>query len=115
MLDVHDRVYGIPISLAETKDFYGFFDNYKLFELKSSGPFYSWHKGGDTTKTTSRINRCFGNGDWMNVKGYVCSKYLNPGIFFIVAPCLSIISIREVEDHSNFLITWMSILVSFLW
>ncbi|XP_056688426.1 uncharacterized protein [Spinacia oleracea] len=75
-----DRVNGGIVTLAEIKVFSEFVDSYQLYELQSKGHFYSWHKGGDITKTASRIDRCLGNGEWMNVKGDVCSEYLNSSL-----------------------------------
>lgn len=88
-LDVQDRVNGAQACWDEIKDFVEFIDTYKLFELRSRGHFYSWHKGGDINKTASRIDRCFGNEVWMSDQGSVCSEYLN----------------ASISDHSPILIT----------
>ncbi|KNA12723.1 hypothetical protein SOVF_123320 [Spinacia oleracea] len=89
VLDVQDRINRTDVTVAEIKDFNEFIDNCEFFESKSSGHFYSWHKGGDGNKTASRIDRSFGNAPWMSQKGVVCTEYLNPGI----------------SDHSPLLIT----------
>ncbi|XP_056688579.1 uncharacterized protein [Spinacia oleracea] len=80
ILAVQDRINGTAVTLAEIKDFGEFVDKYVLTELKSTGHVFSWHKGGDGTKTTSRIDRCLGNVEWMDKKSLVCTEYLNAGI-----------------------------------
>ncbi|XP_021860322.1 uncharacterized protein [Spinacia oleracea] len=92
MLGIHDRVNGAPVTLAEIKDFSDVVDQCLLSELKSSGHFFSWHKGGDGNKTASRIDRCLGNAEWMSQKGAVYTEYLNPGL----------------SDHSPILITCLA-------
>ena len=80
ILDVQDRINGAPVSWAEIRDFAAFIDDCKLSELRSRGHFYSWHKGGDSTKTASRIDRCLGNTEWVNNNSAICSEYLKSSL-----------------------------------
>ncbi|XP_056698699.1 uncharacterized protein [Spinacia oleracea] len=102
-LDVQDRVNGAPVSWDDIKDFSECVGKCQLFELKSSGHLYSWHKGGDVNKTASRIDRCFGNGDLMSERGSVFSEYLNPSLSDhspIIIKCIS--EVKGVEYHLGF-------------
>ncbi|XP_056685657.1 uncharacterized protein [Spinacia oleracea] len=58
IMGLRDKVNGGIVTLAKIKDFSEFVDSYQFYELQSKGHFYSWHKGGDITKTASRIDRC---------------------------------------------------------
>lgn len=106
ILAVQNRINGTSVTLAKIKDCGEFVDNHSLSELKSSGHFFSRHKGGDGTKTASQIDRCLGKVDWMDKRGEVCTEYLNSGIFLIIVQFLSIVlqMIKVEADPLSFLI-----------
>lgn len=75
ILSMTDRILGAPVTVHEIKDFSECVDVAGLFEVKSVGHFYSSRKGAGSNKTASRIDRAFGNAQWMNDYGDVVADY----------------------------------------
>ncbi|XP_015158439.1 uncharacterized protein [Solanum tuberosum] len=72
----NDRVYGAPISLAETQDFSNCIHKLQLNEVPWKGDYYTWsNKQLGTDRICSRIDRVFGNLDWLMTWGHVITKY----------------------------------------
>ncbi|KAH0642121.1 hypothetical protein KY290_033725 [Solanum tuberosum] len=76
MLYSNDRLCGAPISLAETQDFSNYLHTLQLNEVSWRGEYYTWNNkqlGAD--RICSRIDRVFGNMDWMMTWGHVVTTY----------------------------------------
>ncbi|XP_055826419.1 uncharacterized protein LOC129894813 [Solanum dulcamara] len=77
----NDRLYGAPVSSAETQDFTKCLHDLHLNELPWKGDYYTWsNKQMGTNKICSRIDRMFGNPDWMMHWGHVVTQYEVPYI-----------------------------------
>ncbi|XP_021859668.1 uncharacterized protein [Spinacia oleracea] len=75
-----DRVNGNSVTNAETIDFETCLSQTDLTELKSCGHFYSWYKGHEVHRISSRIDRAFGNSCWHGTYSDVVVDYMNPGL-----------------------------------
>ncbi|XP_056691739.1 uncharacterized protein [Spinacia oleracea] len=75
-----DRVNGNFVTNAETIDFETCLSQTDLTELKSCGHFYSWYKGHEVHRISSRIDRAFGNSCWHGTYSDVVVDYMNPGL-----------------------------------
>ncbi|XP_059302033.1 uncharacterized protein LOC132053962 [Lycium ferocissimum] len=89
----NDRLMGNPITLAEIQDFSDCMHTLSLSKLPWNGEYYTWsnkQKGSD--RISSRIDRAFGNYEWMMSWGHVETKY---GLPFIL-------------DHSHMMLSLFS-------
>ncbi|XP_019224481.1 PREDICTED: uncharacterized protein LOC109206146 [Nicotiana attenuata] len=67
-----DRLMGNPITYAETQDFANCIQTLQLSELLWKGDYYTWsNKQDGTDRIRSRIDRMFGNFEWMMQWGQV--------------------------------------------
>ncbi|KAK4714105.1 hypothetical protein R3W88_020012 [Solanum pinnatisectum] len=72
----NDRLYSTPISLAETHDFSNCLHTLQLNKLSWKGDYYTWsNKQLEADRIYSRIDRVFGNLEWMMTWGHVITKY----------------------------------------
>ncbi|WMV24160.1 hypothetical protein MTR67_017545 [Solanum verrucosum] len=84
----NDWLYGAPISLAETQDFSNCLHTLQLNELSWKGDYYTWsNKQFGVDRICSRIDRVFGNLEWIMTWGHVSTKYDLP-YFFDHSPML---------------------------
>ncbi|XP_056698434.1 uncharacterized protein [Spinacia oleracea] len=75
-----DRVNGNSVTNAETIDFETCLSQTDLTELKSCGHFYSWYKGHEVHRISSRIDKAFGNSCWHGTYSDVVVDYMNLGL-----------------------------------
>ncbi|XP_059298114.1 uncharacterized protein LOC132050769 [Lycium ferocissimum] len=81
LLYAQDRLLGNPVQYAEIKDFSGCITDLLLNELHWRGSYYTWsnkQQGGD--RICSRLDRAFGNLEWMMKWGHVMVEYELPNI-----------------------------------
>ncbi|XP_059310773.1 uncharacterized protein LOC132062160 [Lycium ferocissimum] len=81
LLYAQDRLLGNPVQYAEIKDFSGCITDLLLNELHWRGNYYTWsnkQQGGD--RICSRLDRAFGNLEWMMKWGHVMVEYELPNI-----------------------------------
>ncbi|XP_070028681.1 uncharacterized protein [Nicotiana sylvestris] len=61
-----DRLYGNPVQYGEIKDFNDCIHDLLLNEVKWTGEYYTWtNKQQSNDRICSRLDRAFGNHDWM--------------------------------------------------
>ncbi|XP_055822001.1 uncharacterized protein LOC129890481 [Solanum dulcamara] len=76
-----DRLHGAPVSSAETQASTKCLHDLHLNELPWKGDYYTWsNKQMGTDRIYSRIDRIFGNSDWMMHWGHVVTQYEVPYI-----------------------------------
>lgn len=76
-----DRLFGNPVSYAETMDFNECIQEAKLTELSWKGEYYTWtNKQQGLDRIYSRIDKLFGNGEWMSKCGNVVAEYDCPNV-----------------------------------
>ncbi|KAH0764708.1 hypothetical protein KY285_000579 [Solanum tuberosum] len=76
-----DRLFGNPITFPEIRDFSECIKQVQLTEFKWSGDYYTWsNKQASTDRIWSRLDRAFGNHDWMLQWGHVVLEYDVPHI-----------------------------------
>ncbi|WMV07828.1 hypothetical protein MTR67_001213 [Solanum verrucosum] len=81
LLTPQDRLVGANVSLNEVKDFADCVKDIGVIELQWQGHYYSWtNKQHDTDRISSRIDRVFGNYEWMEKWGHVTIECGNPCI-----------------------------------
>ena len=81
VLNSNDRLNGADVSRYESQDFADFLFSNDIYELPSAGHFYSWsNKGEGSSRIASRIDRCLGNGIWMQDYGHIVTLYDNAGV-----------------------------------
>ncbi|XP_021728495.1 uncharacterized protein LOC110695590 [Chenopodium quinoa] len=80
VLHTSDRLHGNEVTDYETIDFQSLVDDLDLTEVKSKGAFYSWSNKAHTgPRTLSRIDRVFGNQDWLASRGHVETAWGSDG------------------------------------
>ena len=85
-----DRIAGVPITSNEIKDFGDCARDMGVNELQWNGNYYTWNnKQCGESRISSRIDRAFGNDEWMDNWGHVVVEYGNPNI----------------SDHSTMMLT----------
>nr|XP_016445978.1 PREDICTED: uncharacterized protein LOC107771163 [Nicotiana tabacum] len=85
-----DRLMGNPITYSETQDFASCIQTLQLNELLWKGDYYTWsNKQDETDRIRSRIDRMFGNFEWMIQWGQVQNEYDLP----------------QISDHSPMLLS----------
>ncbi|XP_060190886.1 uncharacterized protein LOC132620215 [Lycium barbarum] len=76
-----DRMCGNPVTLAEVQDFNDCIQQLAIHELPWHGDYYTWsNKQQGQDRITSRIDRIFGNFEWMVQWGQVVTTYELPFI-----------------------------------
>ncbi|XP_060181958.1 uncharacterized protein LOC132611557 [Lycium barbarum] len=81
ILTVQDRLYGHPVTAYEIKGFAECVTNATLTELPWRGDFYTWtNKQPASDRIYSRIDRFFGNDEWMWKWGHITTEYDLPNI-----------------------------------
>lgn len=70
----------MELLLQEIRDFHYCIENAALFPISSGGNLFSWQKGIGEGKTSSRIDWCLVNVDWMHNLTDVVPEYLNHSI-----------------------------------
>ncbi|XP_019242200.1 PREDICTED: uncharacterized protein LOC109237736 [Nicotiana attenuata] len=81
VLQLQGRMYGNPVTKAETQDFSKCIQDLKLSELAWEGDYYTWsNKQGGGDRIWSRIDRMFGNYEWMMQWGHISTVYELPFI-----------------------------------
>lgn len=71
---------GNPITTTEIQDFSEFMEHNDIDELPRQGEFYTWSNRQGIDRVMSRIDRVFGNYEWMLHWGYVTTNYGLPFI-----------------------------------
>ena len=67
MLSPKDRLAGVPVNENEIKDFSNCVKVMGLNEVQWKGSYYTWNnKQSGNARISSRIDRAFGNEDWMD-------------------------------------------------
>ncbi|KAK4729874.1 hypothetical protein R3W88_022862 [Solanum pinnatisectum] len=78
ILSPQDRRAGASISLNDVKDFAACIQSMGVIELQWQGDYYSWtNKQHGDDKISSKIDRVFGNYEWMEQWGHVITEYEN--------------------------------------
>ncbi|XP_075103404.1 uncharacterized protein LOC142177991 [Nicotiana tabacum] len=86
-----DRIYGNPVTAAETRDYANCVQTLGLNELTWEGEYYTWSNNQSRTdRIWSRIDRMFGNYDWMMKLGHICTEYGLPYISYHSPICLKL-------------------------
>ncbi|XP_004252671.1 uncharacterized protein [Solanum lycopersicum] len=81
MLSPKDRLAGVPVNENEIKDFSNCVKVMGLNEVQWKGNYYTWNnKQSGNKRISRRIDRAFGNEDWMDKWGHVILEYGNPGV-----------------------------------
>ncbi|XP_019257657.1 PREDICTED: uncharacterized protein LOC109235864 [Nicotiana attenuata] len=81
VLYTNDRMMGNPITYTEVQDFVDCVTTLNLNELAWTGDYYTWsNKQSDAERISSRIDRAFGNYEWMMQWGHVVTEYGLPYI-----------------------------------
>ncbi|XP_049381299.1 uncharacterized protein LOC125845827 [Solanum stenotomum] len=81
LLTPQDRLAGANVSLNEVKDFADCVKDIGVTELQWQVHYYSWtNKQHATDRISNRIDRVFGNYEWMEKWGHVTTEYGNPSI-----------------------------------
>ncbi|XP_016448119.1 uncharacterized protein LOC107773183 [Nicotiana tabacum] len=76
MLYTQDRMYGNPVTLNEITDFSNCIHNLLLNELPWKRDYYTWSNNQQgAERIVSRIDRIFGNDNWMMNWGHVHTEY----------------------------------------
>ncbi|XP_060212045.1 uncharacterized protein LOC132639621 [Lycium barbarum] len=81
VLYTQDRIYGNPVTDAEIRDFTDCIQDVGITELPWKGNYYTWtnnQQGID--RIYSRIDRAFGNDDWMHQWGRITTEYDVPNV-----------------------------------
>ncbi|XP_060182758.1 uncharacterized protein LOC132612661 [Lycium barbarum] len=95
VLHPSDRLFGASITATELKDFNDCVQQLNITELSWRGEYYTWsNKQLGTDRICSRIDRLFGNVDWMMKWGHVTTDYDLPHVSDH-APML--LNIQEVQ------------------
>ncbi|XP_004253414.2 uncharacterized protein [Solanum lycopersicum] len=81
-----DRIAGVPVTSNEIKDFGDCVRDMGVNELQWNGNYYTWN---NKQCGESKIDRAFGNDEWMDNWGHVVVEYGNPNI----------------SDHSTMMLT----------
>nr|XP_016457612.1 PREDICTED: uncharacterized protein LOC107781428 [Nicotiana tabacum] len=93
VLYTNDRLMGNPITYTKVQDFADCVANLTLNELAWIGDYYIWsNKQHGVERISNRIDRAFGNYEWMMQWGHVATKYGLP----------------YISDHSPMLLTLYS-------
>ncbi|XP_075108929.1 uncharacterized protein LOC142180761 [Nicotiana tabacum] len=80
VLTTDDRL-GQPVTMNEVKEFKDCIDSIQLTPLKTKGCFYSWcNKQHADDKVYSKIDKAFGNFEWIKEYGHVEADCLDPGV-----------------------------------
>ncbi|KAG5590669.1 hypothetical protein H5410_041183 [Solanum commersonii] len=78
ILSPQDRLAGASISLNDVKDFAACIQSMGVTKLQWQGDYYSWtNKQHGEDKISSKIDRVFGNYEWMEQWGHVITEYEN--------------------------------------
>nr|XP_016506210.1 PREDICTED: uncharacterized protein LOC107824002 [Nicotiana tabacum] len=81
VLYTNDRLMGNPITYTEVQDFADCVTTLTLNELAWTGDYYTWsNKQSGAERIDNRIDRAFGNYEWMMQWGYVITEY---GLLYI--------------------------------
>nr|XP_010312970.1 uncharacterized protein LOC104644590 [Solanum lycopersicum] len=81
VLSPQDRQAGAPVNESEIRDFADCVKTMGIHELQWKGSYYTWrNKQIGNTRVLSRIDRAFGNDEWMDKWGHVILEYGNPGV-----------------------------------
>ncbi|XP_070020489.1 uncharacterized protein [Nicotiana sylvestris] len=81
VLQLQDRMRGNTISMAEIQDFNKCVQDLRLSELAWEGEYYTWsNKQDGSDRIWSRIDRMFGNYEWMMQWGHAATTYDVPFI-----------------------------------
>ncbi|XP_075101585.1 uncharacterized protein LOC142177025 [Nicotiana tabacum] len=76
VLQLQDRINGNPVNLAEIHDFTKCVQELGINELACEGDYYTWsNKQDGMDRLWSRINRMFGNYEWMMQWGHITTVY----------------------------------------
>ncbi|XP_015081362.1 uncharacterized protein LOC107024978 [Solanum pennellii] len=80
-LSSKDRLAGVHVTINEIKDFAECVRDTGVNELQWKGNYYTWtNKQCGRDRISSRIDRAFGNDEWMGKWGHVNVEYGNPSI-----------------------------------
>ena len=80
----------MPVAINERNDFGECVRDMGVNELQWTGNYYIWNnKQCGKSRISSRIDRAFGNDEWMDKWGHVTVEYGNPSI----------------SDHSSMMLT----------
>ncbi|XP_015072451.1 uncharacterized protein LOC107016517 [Solanum pennellii] len=81
ILSTKDRLAEVPVTINEIKDFAECVRDIGVNELQWKGNCYTWtNKKCGRDRISSRIDRAFGNDEWMEKWGHVNVEYGNPSI-----------------------------------
>ncbi|XP_069143473.1 uncharacterized protein [Solanum lycopersicum] len=81
VLSPQDRQAGATVNESEIRDFADCVKTMGIHELQWKGSYYTWsNKQIGNARVLSRINRAFGNDEWMDKWGHVILEYGNPGV-----------------------------------
>ncbi|XP_009788441.1 uncharacterized protein LOC107829432 [Nicotiana tabacum] len=76
VLQLQYKKHGNLVTRAETQDFSNCIQELKLNELNWEGDYYAWsNKQDDGDRIWSRIDRVFGNYEWMMQWGHIATVY----------------------------------------
>lgn len=110
LLSTEDRINGTPVTITETRDFNECLRELTLEPIKSTGHYFSWHKGIGEGKIWSRIDWSLGNEKWLQQYTEVTIDYLNSSISDhspLLITCLPNSEGGYMANHSRFLQTVM--------
>nr|XP_025884622.1 uncharacterized protein LOC112940607 [Solanum lycopersicum] len=81
IMSAKDRLDGMPVVNNEIKDLGEWVRELGVTELQWTGNYYTWtNKQCGENRIASRIDRAFGNDEWMDKWGHVRVYYGNPSI-----------------------------------
>ncbi|XP_004252684.1 uncharacterized protein [Solanum lycopersicum] len=82
ILSTKDRLDGGPVTKNEIQDFGDCVRDMEVTELQWKGNYYTWNnKQCGEDRISRRIDRAFGNDEWMDKRVHVTIEYANPSIF----------------------------------
>ncbi|XP_070047137.1 uncharacterized protein [Nicotiana tomentosiformis] len=94
ILSTTDRKSCHPVSFSEVKDFSNCITAILLNELQWKGEYFTWsNKQQGSERVSSKIDRAFGNYDWMMLWGHIILEY----------------DLRNISDHAPIFLTLQSV------
>ncbi|XP_075111394.1 uncharacterized protein LOC142181775 [Nicotiana tabacum] len=104
------RIFGNPVTYAEIKAYSEYVTDLLLSELQWKDEYYIWsNKQGGADRVCSRLDRAFGNHEWMLQWGNVVIEYELPFIFDHSPMILSLkTKARNINVPFGFFNVWTS-------
>ncbi|XP_015075531.1 uncharacterized protein LOC107019625 [Solanum pennellii] len=100
ILSTKDKLDRVPVTNNEIKDFAECLRDMGVNELQWKGNYYTWtNKQCGRDRISSRIDRAFGNDEWMDKWGHVNVEYGNPSISDHSS---MMILLQKTQQHGKF-------------